>query len=501
MSDGSQGLGQLRGRVLRGLAWKVGSQVFIQGSRVVVAIVLARLLAPHDYGVAAMVIVLSGLVLVFSDLALGSALVQRRTLTEADRSTVFWTSVGIGALCTLVGIVMAGPVAAFYGEPEVKPLFAALSLSFLITSLATTQSALLNRELDFRALELRKMAGTFAGAIVGIALAATGFGPWAIITQQLAIAVVSSALLWRFSAWRPRFTYSMASLRDLGSFGGNVFGTRLLFYANRSADAILIGRFLGPAAVGAYTLAFTVVLFPFNQIASPIQEVLYPAFSRMQDEPKRMATVWITVNRLVGAVSIPALIGLVVVAPEFVHTVLGEKWSAAVPVIQVLAWVGLMQSLQRLNSSILQARDRTGELLRYSIIVLVASLVAFVAGLPWGIVGVAVAYAIASTLFEPYYTWLTARALEVSLWTFVRGLFGVVQASLAMLACLVAAKLVLLDLGVSDAARLGILVALGIAVYVPCCLWRVPEALAEVRSLRRSRKQPSLVHATPLPEP
>jgi O-antigen/teichoic acid export membrane protein len=486
---------------MRGLYWKAGSQLFVQLSRLAVAIVLARLLTPYDYGLAAMALVLSALVLVFSDLALGAALVQRPTLTEADRSTVFWTALAGGLVFTGVGMALSGPVASFYGEPEVKPLFMALSLSFFVTSLATTQSALLNREMDFKSLELRKMGGVVVGAAVGITLAAMGAGAWAIIAQQLSIAAVSTALLWFFSPWKPRFTYSLASLKDLGSFGGNVFGTRLLFYANRNADGLIIGRYLGPAALGVYSIAFSVILFPFNQIAGPIQEVLYPAFSRMQDEPKRMASVWITVNRLVGAISIPALVGLAVVASEFVHVVLGAKWAAAVPVIQVLAWVGLLQSLQRLNSGILQARDRTKTLFRYSIVVLVASLVGFVAGLPWGVVGVATGYAISSTIVEPYYTWLTARALETSLWQFVRSLSGVVQATLVMAAALLVARPLLVEADVSDAGRLVVLVALGALVYVPCCLWRVPEVRAEVRKLRRRRRTPPIIETAQPSEP
>lgn len=491
--SGDIGLGTLRGRVMRGLFWKLGSQVFIQLSRIVVAIILARLLTPDDYGLAAMALILASLVLIFSDLALGAAIVQRRRLTEADRSTVFWTSLAGGLFFTVAGIALSGPVASFYGEPEVKPLFMALSLSFLVTSLATTQSALLTREMNFKSLELRRMVATIVGSAVAITAALLGAGAWAIIGQQLAIAVVSTVLLWRFETWKPKFIYSLASLRDLGSFGGNVFGTRLLFYANRNVDGLLIGRFLGPAALGAYTLAYNIILFPFNQIAGPIQEVLYPAFSRMQDEPKRMATVWITVNRFVGAISIPALVGLAIVAPEFVNVVLGSKWDVAVPVIQILAWVGLLQSLQRLNSSILQARDRTKTLFRYSIVVLIASLIGFVAGLPWGIVGVATGYAIASTFVEPYYSWLTARALGVSLWAFVKSLSGVLQATLVMLVVLLVAKQLLVDAGVSEAGRLVALVVLGSLVYLPCCLWRVPEVRAELRKLQSRRGTPPII--------
>ena len=485
----------MRGRIASGLAWKVVSQVFRQLSRVAVVVVLARLLTPSDYGLAAMVLVFSSLILIFADLALGAALVQRRELSELDRSTVFWTSVLTGTAFTLLGVAASWPLAAFYGEPEVQPLFAVLSLSFIVTALGTTQSALLNREMRFKNLELRMMAGTLVGGTAGIAVAWAGFGAWAIIVQQLAIALTSTTLLWVASPWRPRLLFSTASFRALASFSGNVFGTRLLFYANRNLDNLLIGRFLGPAALGAYALAYNVMLMPLSRIAQPIVEVLFPAMSRIQEDRPRMAAMWLRANRMIGAVTIPAMVGLMIVAPEFVLVLFGERWEAATPVIQILAWVGLLQSLQRLNSSVLLACDRTGTLFRYSIVVLVASVIAFGAGLNWGIVGIAAGYAISSTLIEPYYAWLTARVLHVPVLTFARAFTGIVQATLGMAAVVLSTDLWLLPDGLGAGARLAILVLVGVASYLALVLWRAPELRAEVRGLRRTRRAPAPVAA------
>ena len=481
-------LDETRSRVLRGIAWKTISSITLQTSRIVTAVLLARLLTPHQYGLAGMVLVVSSLVAIFADLAFGAALVQRRNLSEDDRSTVFWTSAGVGLIFTLGGIAASPLVADFYGEPAVASLFAAFSLSFVVTSLASTQSALLIREMNFRSLELRKMASYVSGGGVGIGVAAAGYGAWAIIAQQLVAAVVSTVLLILLSPWRPRFVYSLDSLKRLGAFSGNVFGARLLFYFNRNADNLLIGRFLGPTALGAYTVSYNVMLTPMSDVAEPVTEVLFPAFSRHQDEPSRIAAAWMRVNRLVGSVTVPGMLGLIIVAPDFVDTLLGHKWSLAIPVIQILAWVGLLQSLQRLNSSILAARDRANVLFRYSVIVLVVTLAAFVAGLPWGIVGIAAAYAIVSTGLEPYYTWLTARALGVGLLDFARALSGVAQAAVFMAAVVAAARFALVHFGMTAPARLGLLIGLGASVYVPVCVWRAPEVLEEIRDLLARRR-------------
>jgi O-antigen/teichoic acid export membrane protein len=482
-----EGLGGLRGQVFSGLAWKVLSQVVGQGGRLVVAVLLARLLAPRDFGLAGMCLVFSSLVLVFSDLALGAALVQREKLGDHDRATAFWTSVAAGVVFTLVGLAAAGPLAAFYDEPDVKPLLMVLSSTFLISSIATTHEALLVRELQFRAVELRVMVGLLAGAAAGVITALQGGGPWAIIAQQVTTALVTTILVVKRSPWRPTLRFSRASLRDMGGFSGFVLGHRLLYYVHRNADNLLIGRFVGAAGLGIYALAYNVMLIPFSRIAGPIQQVLFPAFSRMQDQPERIAALWIRATRLVGAISIPALCGLVVVAPDFVPVVFGDRWNDSVPLIQILAWVGLLQSLQTLNTEILQARDRTSTIFRFSIVFFVAHLVAFVVGLHWGVVGVAAAYAISSTLVEPVFTWLTARAVGISPLRLVQSFWGVVQAAVVMGAVVYVLRSVLVDAGASEFVRLVLCVLAGILVYVPLCAWRQPEVLDELRRLRRGR--------------
>jgi O-antigen/teichoic acid export membrane protein len=475
----------LRTRVLRGFAWKIASQVITQIAWAASLVVLARLLSPRDYGLAGMVLLFSYILPLLSDLALGNALIQRRELSEADRSTVFWTSLTAGTALTAVGVALAGPLADFYGEPEVKPLFAVLSLGFVITSLGSAHNALMIRELNFRGLELRMITATVSGAVAGISLGLAGYGAWALIGQQLAFSAVSTVLLWTFSPWRPRLTFSLASLRSFTVFSGNIFGANILFQLNRNSDSLLIGRFLGAAPLGVYTLASNVILLPFNKIATPIQEVLFPAFSRMQDERERVAELWLRVNRLVAAMATPSLLALIVIAPDFVAVVLGDRWQRATPVIQILAWAGLLQSLQRLNASILQARDRTGTLVRFSLLQFAAGVVAVIAGMPWGIVGVAAAYAIANTVLQPLYAWLTARAVEVALMRIVRSLSGVAEASLAMLACLLGARALLVAWEIPPVLRLASLTLLGAISFLLFAAWRAPEVVDEVRRVRQ----------------
>jgi O-antigen/teichoic acid export membrane protein len=227
------------------------------------------------------------------------------------------------------------------------------------------------------------------------------------------------------------------------------------------------------------------MLVPFSRVAGPLTEVLFPAFSRIQHDRERMTAVWVRAIRLVASFSVPALLGLVVVAPDFVSVVLGAKWSHATVLIQILAWVGLLQSLQTLNPNILQALDKTNTLLRYTIVFFALHLTAFIVGLQWGVVGVAVGYLVSSLVVEPLFALVTTRALKVSPLVLVRGLFGVFQAAAVMVVVVFATRELLLTAGVGAPLRLVATVAVGIAVYVPCWMWRAGDALDELKTFRR----------------
>jgi PST family polysaccharide transporter len=495
---GQQDADTVGARILNGIAWKAGSQVTLQLTRMVVALVLARILAPHDWGLAAMVLVFSGFVVVFTDNALGTALIQRRDLLEGDRSTVFWASAGIGVLLAIVGIALAGPLASFYGEPDVRWLFVALSAGFFVSSLGTTQMALLVREMQFGRLELRQIAATLSGAATGIGIAVRGHGAWAIVGQILAETVASTLLLWVLTPWRPSFTFSTASLRRLGGFAGNVFAENIFWQAGRTLSSVLIARVLGAAALGTYTLATTVILMPFARIAAPLQQVFFPAFSRISNDRERMADIWIRATRLVGAVSIPALVGLAIVAPDFVQVVLGPKWSDATTVIRILAIVGIVQSLHTLNGEVLLALGRAGTLLRYTMLWSAATIGAVAIGLQWDVVGVAAAYAVAIVVVEPLRAYLTTQALGIPLRRFVASLAGVAQATAVMAAALLGARSLLVAAGAPPAARLALLVLLGAAVYGACCHWRAPEVTREIVGVAARRRRRAAPRVEPL---
>jgi O-antigen/teichoic acid export membrane protein len=259
----------------------------------------------------------------------------------------------------------------------------------------------------------------------------------------------------------------------------------VLFQLNQNTDNVLIGRFLGAQALGAYALAYNVILVPFSRLASPLHDVVYPVFTRLQDDAERLSRVWLRTVRVLAAIAAPAMLVLVVCAPDLVHVVFGPKWAKAAPVMQILAWVGALYVVQGLNSVLLQAIGRTRLLFRYALVSFAAGLASFVLGLRWGIVGVAVCYASVLTVIGPVYMTLAARAVGARGRDVLRAIAGIVGAALVAAVGALALRLLLVDADVGAAVRLVAVAACGALLYAACLPFLAGGVIEELRALRR----------------
>ena len=261
----------LVGTASRGVLWTAGAQFIAQGIHVAVRLVLARLLVPDDFGLVAMAMVFLSLTPLVADLGVGQALAQRQDLAEGHRSTAFWLTSALGGGLFFLFAAAAPLFGAFYGEPAVVPIIRVLAVSFLLAAPESVYSALLIREMRFGLLGARRIAATLSGGAAGIAAAVGGLGVWALVIHSLVTAAAGSALLaWR-SPWRPRWEFSRKAARELWGFGRWVTGSRLLNHLNRNADNLLIGRFLGAAALGLYSFSYQAVLLPLLVVARPVR--------------------------------------------------------------------------------------------------------------------------------------------------------------------------------------------------------------------------------------
>lgn len=500
-AQGARAAGDLRADVVRGVGWVLSAQTAIRVLGFVTMVILVRLLGPKDIGLAAEALVFTRLAFLFSDVGLRAVLVQRKELSDTDRSTAFWTSALVGVLVSLAVVALARPIADLFGDQEVGPLVGALSLYVFFTALGVTPGGLLARELRFRTLELRAVAAACAGAVSAIVVAALGYGPWAIVTQLVVDAAVSTALLWLNVGWRPRFVFSRESFRGLASFGGYVFGGGLFSYLHRNADNFLVGRFLGPAKLGAYSIAYDVMQWPLLALAAPVWNVFFPAMAKIR-EPRQIGDIWIRVTRLAAAITAPSFLGMIVVAPDFVEAVFGPRWHDAITVLQILSFVGLLQSLTILVGNVLLTLGRAATYFWLNALGSIAMVGAFALGLQWGLVGVTATYAAANAPLTALHVVFAARTTGVPLREFVGAMRGVLGAAALMAVAVLGVRLLLIAEDVPPVARLAILILVGVVTFVPLCARAAREVVSEIRDLlqRRGRSPQVAAEAGPLVE-
>ena len=478
----------LTAAVVSGVLWKATTRGVAEVTRVVVVVVLARLLTPADYGVAAMALVVTSFGMMFTDPALGAALIQRPTIDERDRSTVFWTAAGLGVALTVVAVAFSGLVADFFGEPQVQDLFIVSALCFTVIGLSVAHRALLTRKLAYRSLEIREMASIVTGGAAAIVVALAGFGPWAIVSNFVAYTVMSCVLAWLLLDWRPTAVFSLARARSLGGFSTRIFSATLLDWGNYNLDKTLVGRFLGPASLGSYSLAYNAMLMPMFLVAGTIHQALTPAYSRIQRDRERLERVWLHNRRLSVALVAPSLMAVIVVAPDLVEVAFGDQWDDVVVPLQLLCVGGVARALGALNWSLLQAAGEAGVLVRLTLLTSVVSWSAFVAGLPWGIVGVAALYGAGQWLLVIPTTWMTTRGVSFDFWATLRAGAGMLPISFGAAVVAYGTREVLLTTELPPVLRLVVVGLVMALVYLALLSLFTPSLVREIRQIVQQRR-------------
>jgi O-antigen/teichoic acid export membrane protein len=468
--------------VSRGVLWKFGSQATVQIFGFAVSLGVARLLEPAEYGAAALALALSAFAIIFSDLTLGAALVQRRVVGQAEASALFWFAFGLGSVVSAAFALAAPALASLVGNPDVRPLLLGVAPVFLISTAGAVPTALLNRRMQFRTLELRMIAATVISAVAALGIAFAGGGAWALVGQQLVQVGLLTSLAWVAARWLPSLTFSRDHLRDVAPFGLYASGSRAFGALSANADTLLVGRFLGTVALGAYAIAYNVLLIPLTRIAGPVREISFPTFSAL-DNPAAVGRLWLRANRVLFAALAPVLLALAVEATDFVSVLLGDRWEAAGPVLRLLALGGLMQVVYAMETGVMQACGRQRLQFLFAGARAVVLVAAFAIGLRWGIDGVAAGYTIGEAVMVPFGILAACRATGLPVRAVGTSLRPVVAAGVVMAGAMIALR------GWTSLSGLTALVlvpAAGVAVYVALLAWWAHDLKVDSLNLARS---------------
>jgi PST family polysaccharide transporter len=366
-------------------------------------ILLARLLSPHEFGLVAMVTVLLLFAPVFVDLGTTDAAMQKASITRAEVSALFWLNVTIGCTLTVLFAAGSGFVGAFYGQPELAGIALVSSFTFVLFSVSIQHYALMRRAMEFTRITIIDLSSNAISSGVAVLLAFSGAGYWALVAKQLLLLGLYAVGAWMSCRWMPGRPRLSSEVKRLVGFGLGVTGFAMTDTLSRSADRIAVGYVNGAASLGYFQNAYVLYDNLLNVVAGQlIHNLGVSSFSKLRDNVPHLRRSWFAAMSSITFFCAPAFAVLAVTGQDLTVILLGQKWAPAGPLLCVFAMRGIASSAERNMGWLHVVLGRSDRWMRWGVFSAACHLVALAAGLPFGAMGVAIAYTVTMfCLFVP----------------------------------------------------------------------------------------------------
>lgn len=397
----------LRQQAAKGVIWVAIERFGQQLIQIVVFIILARLLTPEDFGLVAMIMIFFAISQSFVDSGMGQALIRLKKITDEDRSTVFWFNLGISVVFCALLYFSAPSIAKFFEESRLTDLVRFMGLAILFTGIAIVQRSELTQLMDFKTQAIVQLPTVMIGGIVSISMAYMGYGVWALATQFVITALISSLLLWIIKPSKIIFKWYPESFKSLFGFGYKLLLSGLLDTMYQHIYKLVIGKFFTASILGFYTQAKNIQQIAGQNLVGIIQKVTYPLLSKTVDDPIRMKSGYRQVIQTSSFFIFPGMFLLIIFAHPIIIHVLGIQWEPAVPFLQIVCLSGMLYHLHAINLNVLKVLGRSDLFLKLEIIKKVNITIAIVIGIQFGIYGLLVGQVISSyiaLIINSYYT-------------------------------------------------------------------------------------------------
>jgi O-antigen/teichoic acid export membrane protein len=347
--------GNLKEKTVSGMMWGAVGKVGTLTINFLSNLVLARLLMPEDFDCIGMLAIFLAVSNIFIQGGLGTALIQKKNPTKLDYSTVFYWNLVFAVVFYVILFAIAPAVARFYGLPILQPMLRVQSSVLIIQSFAIVQITQLQKRMDFRALAIRNMAAALAGTLIAIPMAFHGYGAWSLVASAILAAIVNVLLLWKMSDWRPSLEFSFASLKQLFSFGGLMLLSSLAETLYTNLQGLIIGKRFPAGNLGYYMQAKKLEEVPVTGLSSIVNDVTFPAFAKLQDDPDRVLEGMRKSTKALSFVNFPMMILLMIIALPLITLLYGAKWETSAPYFQILCISGLIYTINTLNTNVIKA--------------------------------------------------------------------------------------------------------------------------------------------------
>ena len=413
----------LKNKTVKGTIWSTLERFSVQGIQFVVMIIMARLLTPEDYGLVGMLAIFIAVSQSLIDSGFSQALIRKQDRSEIDNSTVFYFNIGVGIILYFILFFSAPLIADFYKEPLLVPITRAIGLSLVFNSLVVVQRALLTIKLDFKTQAKASATGAIVSGILGIWMAYSGFGVWAIVWQQLSNLAVITILLWILSHWKPIWAYSWTSFKELFGFGSKLLASGLLNTIYGNLYLIVIGKVFKASDLGYYSRAHQFTDFASSNITGIFQRVTYPVLCTIQDDDVRLSTVYRKLLKTSAFIIFPLMTGMAAVARPMIISFLTDKWLFSSSIIVILCLAQMWYPVHAINLNLLQVKGRSDLFLRLEIIKKVQGILMLCITLPLGFIPMCwgmLANSIIALIINTYYT---GKLINLGFFAQMRDLF------------------------------------------------------------------------------
>ncbi len=472
----------LRDRVLSGVAWAVGSRGLGQLANWGMTLVVMRFLDPSDYGLMALVMAITGFLQAMTSMGFADALVQARDLDEVTVQKTFGLILGLNIALAILLCLAAYPLAAFYEEPRLVPLLHVAGASFLIVAPSSICRAQLDRRLAFKETSWIDAASNILAGVTVMALAWAGCGVWSLMTGMLIGLGARSVGLWILAPFRRAPIFALAGIGHILRFGGYRTAEHVVWYISSQIDILLTGKLLGAQTLGLYAVSRTIAGTMVDKFGAVVKPIGSAAFARLQDDRTRALTSLLKTMRLLAFLCFPFFFGMSAVAPELVEVVLGPRWREVVLPLSILSFGMALRPVGVILPSFLMALGEVRASFFNTLTFLFVFGFAYVTGSAWGITGICVAGAAAYPVQFLFLVHRVAavvggsslRFFHVLLWPLLcaAGMCGAVSVSRQAIAG-----------SLSPPATLGVLVAVGAAVYAVAALMLCRPIILDALSL------------------
>ena len=371
----------LKQKAASGMVWTALQKYSTLIIQFVSGIILARLLTPYDYGCIGMLSIFMVLAGTFIDGGFGSALIQKKQPTQTDYSTIFFWNMGMSILMYIILYIGAPTIARFYNIPLLSSVLRIQGLVLIINAFNIIQSNQLRKKINFKAIAIVSITTSIISLTATIWMAYNGFGVWSLVAQNLISSVITVVSFWFYVKWRPTWTFSRQSFRELFSFGFYMFLTHLINNFCRKIPGLLIGKVFSPITLGYYSKGIRTENLASHGISSVMTQVTYPLYAQVQDNKAVLSNMIRRLTMTISYITFPLMAALMLTAKPLFILLYSDRWVDSVPYFQIFCLVGLSDCLQSVNTQTIAAIGRSQIMLKWTLIKRTVGLSFIIGGL------------------------------------------------------------------------------------------------------------------------